>query len=112
MRCVKAGRDFKAGCPETNYREVRYEELVENPEETMGSLLRFLKEDWGASVLDHSRFKRELPSESSAEQVARPLYETSIERWRNDLVGSARESVKEVAGDLLIELGYAHDRSW
>jgi hypothetical protein len=95
-----------------NYLEVRYENLVQNPEATLRQLFGFIKEPWDPRVLDYHKYKHNLEGESSAEQVSIPLYKTAVRRWVRDLKDADKETVKEVAGGLLIELGYAEDLSW
>lgn len=94
------------------YLELRYESLVNEPEQELRKLFSFIEEPWDAAVLDYHRQRRNLAGESSAEQVSRPLYSASVGRWRNDLKPEDRDAVKEVAGDLLAELGYVADANW
>lgn len=72
------------------------------------SPLCILKSETDFSVALYEVF-RQTPS---AEQVTKPLYTTAVKRWVNDLPPSDKETVKEVAGNLLVELGYAEDLDW
>ena len=56
--------------------------------------------------------ERSLANESSTSQVTEPLYTRSIGRWRTDLKEADKQVVKDVAGPLLIELGYTEDDNW
>ena len=110
---VLAGR--KTGQNEAirpRYMELRYEDIVARPEPTLKGLFAFLDEPWDPVVLDFHDQRRNLAGESSADQVSRPLYTASVGRWEKNLDEAGRQAVKEVAGDLLIELGYASDRDW
>jgi len=111
---VQAGREVAAIDPRlrSRYIEVRYEELVAGPEAQMRRLLDHIGEPWDDAVLRHQDFDRDLAGESSADQVRRPVYTSAIGRWRHDLSESDRATVKSVAGELLVELGYAEDRDW
>ena len=61
----------------------RYEHLVDAPRDTLRSLLDFLGLPWDDAVLDYRRTARErYTSTPSAEQVVRPLYRSSIGRFR------------------------------
>jgi hypothetical protein len=71
------------------YREVRYEELVTQPEAVMRSLLTFLGEPWSPSVLE-------------GEQI----FSTSVGRWRVDLTAAEIGEIEAVAGDVMVDLGY------
>jgi hypothetical protein len=88
------------------------EDLIENPETTLRKLFQFIQEPWDPIVLKYYQFKRDLAGESSSHQVSQPLYKTAMNRWIHDLKPSDKEVVKEVAGSLLMELGYAHDFNW
>ena len=64
------------------------------------------------NILSFSEKKHNLGIESSANQVSKPIYKTSKSRWVRDLSKNDKTIVKEVAGELLIELGYAKDFDW
>jgi hypothetical protein len=105
---VTAGR--KAGANpsvRSRYLELRYEDLVLNPEGTLRRLFSFVDEPWDPAVLEYHKHRRNLAGESSAEQVARPLYTGSIGRWKKDMTVEDLNAVRLVAGDLLKEMGYA-----
>ncbi len=94
------------------YFEIRYEDLVTDPEPILRELFSFLGEPWDAGVLHFYEQSRDLAGESSSEQVSQPLYTHAIGRWQRDLSPEQQAVVKEIAGDLLIELGYAADKNW
>lgn len=110
--CVRSGRSVPRDLPQAHYHELRYEDLVSRPEETLRALLDFVGEQWDGNVLEHHRFERDLAEESSADQVAQPVYQKAMGRWQRDLGEADKDAVKEAAGDLLIELGYCQDLSW
>ena len=111
---VQAGRGVAAQDPGVaeRYIELRYEALVAEPEAQMRRLLDFLDERWDSAVLRHHDFKRNLAGETSADQVSRPTYTSAIGRWRRDLSAEDKNAVKAVAGELLVELGFADDLDW
>ena len=62
----------------------RYEHLVDAPRDALRPLLAFLGLPWDDAVLDYRRTARErYTSTPSAEQVVRPLYRSSIGRFRH-----------------------------
>ncbi len=71
------------------YREVRYEELVTQPEATLRPLFAFLGEPWAASVLEHN-----------------PIFSTSVGRWRSELSAAEVAEIEAVAGETMRALGY------
>jgi hypothetical protein len=94
------------------YLEIKYEDLVISPEDTLRRLLIHIGEPWDPTVLAYYEKERNLAGESSAEQVSKPLYTGSAGRWKKDLAVAERKAIKEVAGKLLVELGYASDLEW
>lgn len=110
--CVGLGRSTPVDLPRAKYMELRYEELVSQPEATLKELMDFIGEAWDPAMLEHHRFERDLAGESSAEQVARPLYQSAVARWQRDLSPADRAAVKQAAGPLLLELGYCADLGW
>lgn len=68
-----------------NYCMIRYEDLVTDPEGETRRLLTYIGVDWDKQVL---RFDRHCLTRSgiatpSYQQVCRPIYQGSKERWRN-----------------------------
>jgi len=94
---------------------VRYEDLVLQPQRTIENVIHFLGEDWDDALLDHSSiqsdFRDPLMFPQSA-QATQKIATDSIGRWQRDLSSHDRTCFKALAGDLLIELGYAIDNEW
>jgi hypothetical protein len=108
-RHVEAGRRAGRLLPSLRYQEVRYEDLVGDPEATLRRLCQAVELPFHPAMLDHRR---------SASQVARPpayphhnRYVTrrlmpGLRDWRRDLPGEAVGRFELLAGPLLTELGY------
>jgi hypothetical protein len=113
-RAVQSGRIVARKKPSVaaRYTEVRYEELISDPALALRALFAFLDEAWDPAVLGFHEQKRTLAGESSGDQVSRALYDSAIGRWQRDLRPEHKSAIKEVAGDLLVELGYARDNDW
>ena len=67
-----------------NYIEVKYEDLVDNFNKTILSILKFLKLPWEDSVLRFNktakdRFQIKTPS---YDQVIQPIYKSATNRWK------------------------------
>ncbi len=84
INCGLAWREW----PE-RYREVRYEELVSQPEATLRPLFAFLDEPWAACVLETN-----------------PIFRTSVGRWRSELSAAEVAAIEAVAGQTMRALGY------
>jgi protein-tyrosine sulfotransferase len=114
LNAVKIGR--KAQSANTTigrrYYEIRYEDIVDDPLKFLRELFAFIDEPWDAGVLRYYEKDRDLAMESSAGQVRKKLFRSSVGRWRKDLDGQQKEAVKNIAGEQLIRLGYAQDMNW
>jgi hypothetical protein len=60
--------------------DVRYEELVEDPEKTMRAMLEYCRLPWDDRCLGFYRTRR-VVNTASVQQVRRPIYKTSIQSW-------------------------------
>ena len=105
VEAIRTGRKTARLSP--RYVEVRYEDLVLEPEPTLMRLFAHLGVPYDPAVLEYHRRERDLTGESSAEQVQRPLDPSAVGRWRTALDAPALETVQRIAGPTLAELGYA-----
>jgi hypothetical protein len=68
----------------TPWLEVRYEDCVRQLETEARRALAFLDLPWDPAVLDYrERLKQKPVSSPTYEAVAKPLYTSSIGRWKN-----------------------------
>ena len=67
-----------------NYHEVKYENLIENFEPTVRSILNFLELSWDDAVLNYliTAKKRDRIATPSYSQVTKPIYSYAIGRWQ------------------------------
>jgi hypothetical protein len=96
------------------YHEVRYEELVTDPEATLRELLDFLGEPWDDAVLEHDRWPHDVQPRylafassrraASGEQGA--IYRSRVGSGRRELGPLLYLLVRLVDGATLRELGY------
>ena len=104
-RYVRSGRRF-AGDP--RYFELRYEDLVRDPEPVLRRLLRFVGLEWEAGPL-----VAEDRAPGDSEKRQRGAIDTaSVGKWREELLPVEKQVVCEAVGDLLIELGYEAEDRW
>ena len=68
--------------PADRYLEVRYEDVVADLEKEARRMVAFLGLDWDAACLSFDKTSRRVKTASYA-QVRRPIYRTSIGRWRS-----------------------------
>jgi len=94
--------------------EVKYEDLVRQPEPELRRLCAFLDEDFDPAMLspasDVSRAGQ--PGYLNNELAGAKIHTKSLGRWRRDLSHDERREVARVAGALLEVFGYAEGESW
>lgn len=99
-----------------NYAEVRYEDLLERPEEELRRLLGFLGADADEQTVGRcvgaASFER-LSEGRKRGQEAASFYRKGISGdWKNVFTGEDRRVFKEEAGELLMRLGYEQNDNW
>ncbi|HFD80752.1 MAG TPA: sulfotransferase family protein [Gammaproteobacteria bacterium] len=75
--------------------EVQYEELVEDQEGVSRRMLEFCGLEWDEHCRDFHRTRRYVAT-ASYDQVRRPLYRSSVARWKNyaEFLGPLREALE------------------
>jgi len=108
-----------------HYLELRYEDLVAEPEPLLRRVCEFIQLSWDPAMLDYHRgagermaevtrdFERgggpAIPAAVRAERhtrVAEPPQRQRAGRWRTDMSAPDRETFEAIAGEELSELGY------
>jgi len=100
----------------SNYSEVRYEDLLERPTEEVRRLLEFLgadaSEEAAKRCVEIAGFERKSDRERGQEDSSSRYRKGVVGDWKNVFTEENKHIFKEIAGDLLIELGYEEDGSW
>jgi LPS sulfotransferase NodH len=89
---------------ESRYHEVRYEELVADPESVVATICAFARLPFEPAMLDYAGTVD--VSAKPHQQRLRTPPTTGVRSWREDLPVGDVERFEAVAGDLLAELGY------
>lgn len=115
-RIVRRGRNTGKKLFEKNYTELRYEEHLETPHETLTELFEFLEADTSPEVIDEvveaNRFEK-LTGRSRGQESSGSFMRKGVSGdWREVFTERDKKIFKEEAGDLLVELGYEKDLSW
>jgi hypothetical protein len=97
---------------DSRYREIRYEDLVANPEIVARETLNWLHEEWDPSVLAYYETHEERSSDVANPGVKMPIYKTAKNRWTNEWNAELSAAFSRDAHALLTELGYAPDDAW
>jgi hypothetical protein len=100
-----------------NYAEVRYEDLLEHPEEEVGRLLRFLGADASDEAVrlcvEGGSFERWSKGRERGREDSRAFLRKGVAGdWRSVVTEEDKRVFKEAAGETLIELGYEKDDNW
>lgn len=95
--------------------EVRYEALVSDPERVFSQVCGFIGEEFDPSMLapaeSHASPSRPGMNLNNPEASA-GISPRSVGRWVKDLEPDERQTFVDIAGELLITLGYASDHAW
>jgi hypothetical protein len=107
-RRVGAGRRSGAQLGPDRYLEVRYEDLVDDPERELRRVCSFVDLDFDAAMLRYQQTVGEaLPDERRVHHAnADKPISRNIRDWRTSMPTEQRAWFEAVAGDLLAELGY------
>ncbi|WP_085522064.1 sulfotransferase [Tuberibacillus sp. Marseille-P3662] len=96
-----------------NVLTIKYEDLINQPEQIIQTVLNFIGEPWSPEVLNYDQVDRGYePEESSTKQVSKKLYTKSKNRWEKQLSQQDKENFKQIGGQLLVELGYVKTFDW
>jgi hypothetical protein len=117
-----ARRDAAEG---VHYLEIRYEELIRDPQAALRSVCRFLELPFSDEMLTYHRSARERLDEVTSwvdadgrmifsredrfhahRYTSRPPAVERIGRWRAEMTAAEIQEFESVAGDMLEELGY------
>jgi hypothetical protein len=107
---VRAGREAGSELQPQLYHEVRYEPLIDRPEEVCAGVCRFLGLDYDPLMVRfHEGRTRHKPG-LDAKNAWLPVT-PGLRDWRRQMSREDAERFEALAGDLLDELGYARSVS-
>lgn len=106
---VKLGLNWRM---DPRYFEIKYEDLVVSSEQVLRKLFVFLDEPYFKSLLRyHERDLNPMGFITSPEAI-KPMSTRSFGRWENEFSDNDKILFKQLAGELLIDLGYEVDSEW
>jgi hypothetical protein len=119
-KAIDFSLQYRKQLPKERYFEVRYEELVTNPEKTTQDLMSYLQEKWVPALLAHqnadhdfwfNKDKPETPSEVKEKQPERhspskPIFTSSTGKWKKQLNPLEKVIANLLMNDHLKRLGY------
>ena len=106
-----------AGADEPSDRpiiEVRYEDLVTKPHKTLATLCSAIDEPFELEMLafGQKQNRRKNLNHPSFHALRKRLHTKSIGAWRDRLAPAQVDQVRQIAGPMLIELGYCDTLDW
>ncbi len=102
---VKSGRSSGVNLGAERYLEVRYEDLIEDPEQTLRAITAFLGLPFAPEMLTYYKGKMRLGHSRSAKKAWLPPT-PGLRNWRTQMSERDLELFEAIAGDLLSALGY------
>lgn len=105
---VEAGMSAGSALGKERYYEVRYEELVISPEETLKILCHWLEIEYVPQMLNQHENATDYISTDYAlhEMVTKPVDSSRANAWKENLSRDQIADFESVAGKLLSKLGY------
>jgi sulfotransferase family protein len=123
---VRRARKRARGLARGTYMELRFEDLVADPEPLLRRIARFVDLPWDDAMLNYHRQAEERMSREMArtlkplgggtitaeertrqhELVSQPPSQSRVGRWRTEMSPEDRTAFESVAGKLLKKLGY------
>lgn len=100
---VEKGHALGKALAPGQYLEVRYEDLLAQPEDTMKRLCAFLGEEFSAELFDVTP----VDDPGKTPLVHQPLQADNAGKWRSRMSASQIRAFESVAGTTLDEFGYA-----
>lgn len=109
LQWVVAARATRRGAERLGSQclDVRYEDLVRDPERTLRRVLEFLGEPWEARVLEFHRHPHDWTA--GGQRIDSPVFSSSIGRWQRDMPRWQARLFRLIAGRTLPALGYSWD---
>jgi hypothetical protein len=97
------------------YYEIKYEDLVTRPEQSLRAVCEFISEDFCEDMLDPNATKADsmdvgrLVNNKNSKDI---ISTKSLGRWHQTLSAQEKSDFVDIAGELLITLGYVEDHLW
>jgi hypothetical protein len=107
VRRIRQARWASGKLGPRRYRELRYEDLVSDPESELRAICKFLSEPYLPEMAQQHRYAREHVSPGAFHAPVRePPDPGRVGRWRREMSAEDQRLYHHVAGALLEELGY------
>jgi len=105
-RNIRAGQSAGQNLGHQRYLEIRYEQLVSEPEPTIRQVCDFLDESFEPAMLDHTGLARQLVGPTGHFEVEQPVTRRTVGNWRRNMPLFDQKVALRVGGRELRKLGY------
>jgi hypothetical protein len=113
-RYIAAARAVGRTLPPDRYYELRYEDVVADPEPSMRALFEFFDEPWEPAVLEHDQHEHDVPQKYTVEARSRrraaktsnAVYRSRVGAYSHELDPVTRLVIWGFGRSTLKELGY------
>ena len=87
---------------------IRYEDLVKQPRETIGTLCDFIGETFHPAMLEPQRAEKHVNriGEPWKKEVASPIFDNHVGRWKQAIDPLGNRRIEALFGDRLLAFGY------
>lgn len=113
---ISRAREDGAALPDGHYAEVRYEDLITDPEPEVKRLFEFLGAESGDRTVGRcvsaTSFEKLSEGRKPGEEASSFYRKGVAGDWMNVFTEQNRRDFKEKAGDFLVELGYEEGHDW
>lgn len=98
---VEAARSAGSRLGKRIYLEIKYEDLLEEPEEQLRKVCEFLGEEYSPALLEYEK-----PSETTHTLLHKPVQKSNVNKWRRLMTRSQIRIFEGGAGHTLTSFGY------
>jgi hypothetical protein len=103
---IERGKEAERLLGTDRYMEVRYEDLVQQPQQMIEQICAFLGEEPHPDMLNHTRIARKIIWPIGPVKVREPISTASVQRWKTEMSLFDKKVADRVAGSTLSALGY------
>ncbi|HEY3402070.1 MAG TPA: sulfotransferase [Ohtaekwangia sp.] len=95
-----------------NYMELKYEDLVQFPEETVRNVCKFIDEEFEPGMLQATGVSEKTSEWAWHSETKKEINTRNIGKWKNDLTAYQVRCIELIGGDALTRLGYSLQSAW
>lgn len=102
--------EFEKEVDSSSIYELRYEDLLDNPESIVREMCVFIGEEYSEEMLNFYKNPALYPTDKGNEEnLAKPLMNSNKEKWKSQLNEKEREVFEAVAGEYLEKYNYQRE---